>query len=130
MDRPSSSFSFIFRPWFSLFISLSGAGAFACYLLRSPDVRAHLFELSGPFMYVVPIVVPFVAYLLDRGERWSERNKRQKLIDSIVVLIAMWRVIGNVPFVSGHTLFLTYSILTSRLLVARLTATAVMAQTM
>ena len=129
MDRPSSNFSFIFRPWFSLFISLSGAAAFAGYLLRSPGVRAHLFELSGTFMYVVPIVVPFVAYLLDRGERWSDRNKGQKLVDAVVVLIAMWRVIGNVPFVSGHTLFLTYCILTSRSLVARLTAIAVMAQT-
>ena len=80
-------------------------------------------------MYVVPIVVPFVAYLVDRGERWSERNKKQKLIDAIVVLIAMWRVIGNVPFVSGHTLFLSYCIITSRSLVARLTALIVMAQT-
>ena len=79
-------------------------------------------------MYVVPIVVPFVAYLLDRGERWSERNKKQKLIDAIVVLIAR-RVIGNVPFVSGHTLFLSYCIITSRSLVARLTALIVMAQT-
>ena len=80
-------------------------------------------------LYVVPIVVPFVAYLLDRGERWSERNKKQKLIDAIVVLIAMWRVIGNVPFVSGHTLFLSYCIITSRSLVARLTALIVIAQT-
>jgi hypothetical protein len=81
-------------------------------------------------MYMVPIVVPFVAYVLDRGERWSERNVWQRLVDVIVVLIAMWRVVGNVPFVSGHTLFLTYCILTCRSLVARLTGVAVMAQTM
>ena len=75
-----------------------------------------LIGMSFPvlLLYVVPIVVPFVAYLLDRGERWSERNKKQTLVDAIVVLIAMWRVIGNVPFVSGHTLFLSYCIITSR----------------
>ena len=129
MDRPSWNLKFIFRPWFSLLISLLGAAAFGCYFLQSPGVRSHLFELSGPFMYVVPIVVPFLAYLLDRGERWSERNKRQKVLDAAVVLTAMWRVIGNVPFVSGHTLFLTYCILTSRSMVARLTASIVMAQT-
>jgi len=89
-----------------------GGACFGCYLLLSPGVRSHWSELSGTFMYVVPIVVPFVAYLLDRGERWSKRNKKQKLVDAIVVLIAMWRVIGNVPFVSGHTLFLSYCIIT------------------
>ena len=130
MVRSGSNFSLVvFRPWFSLLISLLGAAAVGCYLLRSPGVRSHLFELSGPFMYVVPIVVPFVAYLLDRAERWDERNKRQKLVDAIVVLTAMWRVIGNVPFVSGHALFLTYCIVTSRSLVARVTAIVVMAQT-
>ena len=129
MDRPGSNFSFIFRPSFSLLISLVGAACYGCYLLLSPGVRSHWYELSGTFMYVVPIVVPFVAYLLDRAERWSERNKKQKLVDAIVVLIAMWRVIGNVPFVSGHTLFLSYCMITSRSLVARLTALIVMAQT-
>jgi hypothetical protein len=105
------------------------AACFGCYLLLSPGVRSHWFELSSTFMYVVLIVVPFVAYLLDRGERWSERNKKQKLVDAMVVLIAMWRVIGNVPFVSGHTLFLSYCIITSRSPVARLTALIVMTQT-
>jgi hypothetical protein len=125
----STKLAVIFRPWFALLISLLGAAVYGAYLLRSPSVRSHIFELSGTFMYVAPIVVPFIAFLLDRVERWSERKHSQKLVDAIVVFTAMWRVVGNVPFVSGHTLFLTYCILTSRSVVARLTAVLVMTQT-
>jgi hypothetical protein len=129
MERLGSTFGLIFRPWVSLLISLSGAAACAAYLLRSPAIRSHVFELSGPFLYVVPIVVPFVALLLDRLESWHDRRDLQSLIDAIIVLTAMGRVVANVPFVSGHTLFLTYCILTARSIVARLAAIVVMTQT-
>jgi len=129
MDRLRSRFAFIFRPWVSLLVSLSGAAACAAYLLRSPDIRSHVFDSAGPFMYVVPIVVPFVAFLLDRLERWGERNNLQRLVDAIVVVTAMGRMVGKVPLVSGHTLFLAYCILTSRSIVARLAAIVVMIQT-
>jgi hypothetical protein len=32
----------------------------------------------------------------------------------IVTILAMWRVIGDVPFISGHALFLTYAVATAR----------------
>ena len=51
------------------------------------------------------------------------------IVDALVVVLAMGRVVGNVPFVSGHTLFLTYAILSSRSIVVRVTALLVMAQT-
>jgi len=124
-----SRLGFIFKPWGSLLVSLLGAAMCAAYLLRSLNIRSHAFEFSSPFMYVVPIVVPFVAFLLDRLEKLDERRNPQRLVDAIVVLTAMGRVFGNVPFVSGHTLFLTYCILTSRSTVARLAALVVMAQT-
>jgi hypothetical protein len=38
----------------------------------------------------------------------------------------MWRVIGDVPFVSGHTLFLSYFIFTLNFNVGRILAMVVM----
>jgi len=128
MNNTSSKVAFIFQPWLVLIVSLAGATTFGIYMLRSPSTRAHMFEPSSSFMYVVPIVVPFVAFLLDRVEQWHERHKLQLLVDALVVATAMWRVVGDVPFVSGHTLFLSYSILSSRSVVARVTAILVMAQ--
>jgi hypothetical protein len=40
----------------------------------------------------------------------------------------MWRVIGHVPLISGHALFLTYSLLSARSRVAQITAFAVLLQ--
>lgn len=88
-----------------------------------------MFVLSGSFLYVVPIVVPFVAFLFDRTERFRQSFFIQHLADIVVVGTAMGRVLGNIPFVSGHTLFLTYALLTSRSLVVRITAALVMLQT-
>lgn len=88
-----------------------------------------MFVLSAPFSYVVPIAVPFVAFLFDRAQRFRESTFIQHGIDLVVVGTAMGRVIGNVPFISGHTLFLTYALLSSRSLVVRISATLVMIQT-
>ncbi len=44
----------------------------------------------------------------------------------LVILTALWRVIGDVPYVSGHTLFLTYCILTLDLNFGRILAAIIM----
>src|SRR5262249_37912649 len=60
----------LFRPIVVLVASLSGAAAYAGYMLPSPHIS-----------YVVPIVVPFVAFLFDRAERYSKLNKLHLFID-------------------------------------------------
>ena len=129
MDSVSSKSRFALSQWLVLALSLGVAATYASYMLRSPQIRLTMFDLSGSFLYVVPIVVPFVAFLFDRAGRWWQLSKLHYLVDLIVVGTAVGRVVGNVPLVSGHTLFLTYAMLTSRSNVVRVTAVLVIVQT-
>ena len=52
------------------------------------------------------------------------------MIDGIVVTVAAWRVIGHVPFVSGHALFLSYCLLTIDSKTGRLAALLVLIETL
>jgi len=115
---------FIFRPPVVLLSSLAGAALYAAYVtLRFPAGGR-----AGQYVYVVPIVVPFVAFLLDRAERFHRSSGLRLAIDALVTGTAIWRALGHVPYVSGHALFLTYSLLTSRSRVARVSAAAVLLQ--
>jgi hypothetical protein len=105
-------------------LSLIGAGLYALYAtLRFPSD-----SLRGQYFYVTPIVVPFAAFLFDRASRRRKITAFQAIVDVLVVGTAMWRVIGNVPYVSGHALFLIYALLSTRSRVAQLTAAVVMLQ--
>jgi len=84
--------------------------------------------LTGQYIYVVPIVVPFVAFLCDRVAEFRSAGLWILAIDSLVVFTAMMRVIGDVPFVSGHALFLTYAILRRGSLITRTMSALVMVE--
>lgn len=75
-------------------------------------------------VYSVPIAVPFIAFLADRILRQSRRSW---WLDVPVVLLALSRTLVLVPFISGHALFLTYSLLTTRTWLARISAFAMLA---
>lgn len=114
----------IFHPVTVLFVSLVAALSYAGYAtltISHEHLAQHLY-------YVVPIVVPFVSFLFDRAERFRQSSILQFVVDALVIGTAMGRVVGNVPFVSGHTLFLTYCLLGSRSRVARVTAAIVLLQ--
>jgi len=96
--------------------------------MRSPWAGSGNFNLSGSLFYDVSIAVPIIAFLFDRIERRSELNLLHLAIDLIVVGSAIGRVVGNVPFVSGHTLFLTYAIISTRSLVVRIPAIVLLTQ--
>jgi hypothetical protein len=116
--------SILFHPLCVLLFSLVGASLYALYAtLRFTDDK-----LFGVYLYVVPIVIPFVAFLFDRAERYRQSNLIQYTVDAIVVGTAMLRVIGDVPYISGHALFLTYALISSRSRVARITSAIVMVQ--
>jgi hypothetical protein len=112
----------IYKPLSVLLLSLASAALYAGYA----TLRFSGDKLSNQYYYVVPIVVPFVAFLFDRAERFNQRTRAQFVIDGLVVLTAMWRVFGDVPYVSGHALFLTYALLSTRSRVALVTAALVM----
>ncbi|HBB89663.1 MAG TPA: hypothetical protein DC047_18815 [Blastocatellia bacterium] len=122
--NPASARAFIFHPLIVLSLSLIGAALYALYAtLRFPSD-----SLWGQYFYVTPIVVPFAAFLFDRAARRRQITAFQSIVDVLVVGTAMWRVIGHVPYISGHALFLTYALLSTRSRVAQVTAAAVMLQ--
>jgi hypothetical protein len=85
-------------------------------------------DLSNNFMYVLPIIVPFVAFLFDRAEQFSAATLLELILDSGVVFTSIMRAIGDVPFVSGHALFLSYAIARPGSRLTKFAAAAVMIQ--
>lgn len=85
-------------------------------------------DAGNQLVYVAPIVAPFVAFLLDRAQRIGLWRVAIFLIDFVVVGTSMMRVIGNVPYVSGHTFFLTYAVLGPGSWITRITAALVMVE--
>jgi len=114
---------FVFNPFIVFVLSIAGALLYAWVTWR---FGGH--NLGNQYLYVVPIIVPFVCFLLDRAERIQQMRIGVLVVDCLVVGTSMMRVIGNVPFVSGHTLFLTYAILSPVSWVTRVTASLVMVE--
>lgn len=112
----------IFDPFVVLLLSIAGALLYAVWV----HWRFGGQNLRSQYLYVVPIIVPFLSFLLDRGERIKRVSIAGLAIDFLVVGISMMRVIGNVPYISGHTLFLSYAILGPASRVTRITASLVM----
>lgn len=116
----------IFHPLVICLSAVLGATLCAGYVTRgfSSD------RLIGQTLYVVLIVIPFVAFFFDRAERFRQLAIIQFIVDALVIGVAMGRVVGNVPYVSGHTLFLTYALLTTRSRIVLVTAGLVMLHTL
>lgn len=77
---------------------------------------------------MVPISAPFAAFLLDRAARLRQGTAVQWAIDAGVVALGFARALYEVPFISGHALFLTYALLTVRSNLAKAIALVVLAQ--
>ena len=114
----------LFHPLTVLLISLTAGLVYALWAAS----RMSGDNLTSQYVYVVPIVVPFAAFLLDRLKQIREANAVSAVVDVLVVGTSMMRVIGNVPYISGHTLFLTYALLRPGSLVTRITAAIVLVE--
>ncbi len=120
----------MFRPPIVLLCSLAGAALVGVWLLRHSSVRASILDPSGPFWYFVPLMVPMIAFMLERVEHAREANFFQHGIDFLVFSLAVGRVVGDVPYISGHTLLLSYALLCSKSKIVRISALLVLAQTL
>ena len=101
------------RPWHPglvLAAGLLGSGAWAVW----SNIHFSGPKLERNLLYVVPIVCPFVTYWLDRAGRISTTPRWRVVLDAVVTLTAMWKVIGDVPLISGHALFLSYATMTAQ----------------
>jgi hypothetical protein len=114
--------SSLFHPVVVLLLSIAGALLYAVWVTW----RFGGQNLQSQYLYVIPIVVPFLSFLLDRSERFNRASVAGLAIDFLVVGTSMMRVIGHVPYISGHTLFLSYAIVGPASRVTRITASLVM----
>lgn len=115
---------FIFHRFTVLVVSIIAAGIFAVliHLLFDGDLRWFL------LYYFVPIGIPFVAFLFDRAEQYGSISRLSWAVDLAVLIPALTRAFVRLPLISGHALFLVYSLLTSQSRVARITAGLVLVQ--
>lgn len=120
----------IFQPRMVLLLSVAGAALVGLYLLRSPSVRATVFDPSATFQYFVPLMVPLIAFMFERVEHVREANFVQHGVDYLVFVLAVGRVVGDVPYISGHTLLLSYMLLQSKSRLVRISSILVLAQTL
>lgn len=118
-NRPNT-----FHPVTVLFAAIVAAAIFALfvYLIFEGEMRQFL------LVYFVPIGVPFVCFLFDRAERRASISRAEWLIDVAVLIPALIRAFVLIPIISGHALFLSYALLTSRSGVARVTAVLILLQ--
>ena len=114
----------IFHPATVLAVSLLAAGIFAVFvsLLFDGDFRWFL------LYYFTPIGIPFVAFLFDRAERYISLSWISWGLDVAVLIPALTRAFVRLPLISGHALFLTYGLLSTRSKVARIAAFLVLLQ--
>jgi hypothetical protein len=68
--------------------------------------------------------------MFERVEHVREANFFQHGVDFLVFGLAVGRVVGDVPYVSGHTLILSYILLQSKSRVVRISAIVVLVQTL
>lgn len=121
----------IFQPYVVLLCSLTGAALVGLYLLRCEYVRASVLDPGGTFQYVVPLMVPCFAYMVERVQRVQEANFFQHGVDFLVFGLAVGRVVGEeVRYISGHTLLLSYMIVSSRSKIVRIASILVLVQTL
>ena len=71
-----------------------------------------------------------IAFMFERVEHVREANFFQHGFDCLVFGLAVGRVVGDVPYISGHTLLLSYALLLSKSKVVRITSILVLAQTL
>lgn len=121
----------IFQPRFVLLCSLVGAALVGLYLLRSEQVMANVLDPGGTFQYFVPLMVPCFAFMIERVQQVRKANFFQHGVDFLVFGLAVGRVLGKeVLHVSGHTLLLSYMLVSSRSKIVLITSILVLGQTL
>ena len=121
----------IFQPHLVLLCSLAGAALVGVYLLLNEHVRANVLDPAGTFQYFVPLMVPCFAFMIDRIQHVRKANFFQHGVDFLVFGLAVGRVTGReVMHISGHTLLLSYMLVSSRSKIVLITSILVLAQTL
>jgi hypothetical protein len=121
----------IFQPRLVLLCSLTGAALVGLYLLSYKHVRANVLDPGGTFQYFVPLMVPCFAFMAERVQHVRKATFFQHGVDFLVFGLATGRVAGGqVLYISGHTLLLSYMLVSSRSKIVLIASILVLAQTL
>lgn len=121
----------IFQPRLVFLCSLTGAVLVGLYLLRYEHVMANVLDPAGTFQYFVPLMVPCFAFMIERVQHVRKAKFFQHGVDFLVVGLAVGRVMGReVLHVSGHTLLLSYMLVSSRSKIVLIASMLVLGQTL
>ena len=121
----------IFEPRLVLLCSLTGAALVGLYLLSYKHVRANVLDPGGTFWYFVPLMVPCFAFMIERVQHVRKATFFQHGVDLLVFGLAVGRVLGREVFhISGHTLLLSYMLVSSRSKIVLISSILVLAQTL
>ncbi|HKU72507.1 MAG TPA: hypothetical protein VJR02_01180 [Pyrinomonadaceae bacterium] len=121
----------ILQPRWVLLCSLAGAALVGLYLLSNEHVRASVLDPGGTFQYFVPLMIPCFAFMIERVQNVRKANFFQHGVDFLVFGLAVGRVLGKeVLHISGHTLLLSYMLVSSRSRIVLISSILVLAQTL
>ena len=121
----------IFQPRLVFLCSLIGAALVGLYLLSNEHVRATVLDPGGTFQYFVPLMVPCFAFMIERVQKVRKANFFQHGVDFLVFGLAVGRVMGKeVLHISGHTLLLSYMLVSSSSKIVLISSILVLAQTL
>ncbi len=121
----------IFQPRLVLLYSLTGAALVGLWLLSHEHVRASVLDPGGTFQYFVPLMVPCFAFIIERVQHVRKGNFFQHGVDLLVFGLAVGRVLGKeVMHISGHTLLLSYMLVSSKSKIVLISSILVLAQTL
>jgi hypothetical protein len=120
----------IFQTRWVLLCSLAGATVIGLYLLRYEHVRANILNPGHTFWYFVPLMVPCIAFSFERVQHVRQANFFQHGVDFLVFALAVGRITGgDVQYISGHTLLLSYMLVSTRSKIVLVTSLLVLGQT-
>ncbi len=106
-----------------------GAALVGLYLLRYEHVRANVLDPGGTFQYFVPLMVPCFAFMIERVQHVRRANFFQHGVDFLIFGLAVGRVLGReVLHISGHTLLLSYMLVSSKSKIVLITSLLVLGQ--
>src|SRR5688572_21444675 len=94
---------YVSRPWLKVMLGLAIALVLAVLVVLVFDGEREKYLL----IYDIPIVIPFVMFVIDRITNLNGINNAGNALDIAVLALSVSRAFIRVPLVSGHAIFLT-----------------------
>lgn len=111
--------------WFQLRLTLTVVVFFTLFILFFYEGEREYYRLY----YFVPVSVPIVLFIFDRLTRHEQLSKLTYFLDVLIMIVSLVRVYYPIFFYSGHALFLSYALFTTKNRACLIAAFLVLVQT-